>query len=95
MSLGLKKVGQAVQQWWIVSIPFLVIFPLLRVSTMMYDGWAGPYYYQNNGGLLNWFFYVLGPMRQWINGRVSSNLFSGILESFTSELPLDLICAQI
>lgn len=76
-------------------IPFIMVFTLLRVSPMMYDGWAGPYYYEYNGGLLTWGWYVLFLMRDWINGRVASNFVCGILESFKSEIPLDLAGALV
>lgn len=73
-----------------LGICFLVFFCLLRLSPMMYDGWAGPYYYINYGGLLGWWRYVTGPMRDYINGRVASNFFCGILESYMTEIPLDI-----
>lgn len=72
-------------------IPFVFMFCLLRVSPMMYDGWAGPYYYLQYGGLINWFFYITGSFRDFINGRVASNYICVFFESFTSEIPLDLI----
>lgn len=78
-----------------ILIPFLAVFPLLRVSPMMYDGWAGPFYYKQFGGLIAWFQYVMGPFREWVNGRVASNFFCGILESFTSEIPLDVVGALV
>ena len=80
---------------WTLLIPFLAIFPLLRVSPMMYDGWAGPFYYKQFGGLIAWLQYVMGPFREMINGRVSSNFFCGIFESFTSEIPLDAVGALV
>lgn len=90
-----KEWKEAVYNWWILIIPFIMMFSLLRVSPMMYDGWAGPYYYKQHGGIINWVYYVSGPLRDWSNGRVISNLLSGILESFTSEIPLDLVGALV
>lgn len=84
-----NRLIRATQKNWPLIIPFLSVFALLRVSPMMYDGWAGPNSYKQFGGLIAWFEYVLGPFRQWINGRAASNFFCGILESFTSEIPLD------
>lgn len=85
-----NRLVRAAKNNWMLCIPFIAIFALLRVSPMMYDGWAGPYYYQQFGGIFNWVNYVFVAMRDWINGRVASNFFCGILESFTSEIPLDL-----
>lgn len=83
------------RRWWFVLIPFTQNLILLRLSPMMYDGWSGDVYYQNFGGILNWIFYICGPFRLWINGRIGSNLICGILESFTSEWVLDIVGALI
>lgn len=84
-----NRLARAAREYWMLAIPFVMTLALLRVSPMMHDGWAGPSYYQQCGGLISWANYVLGPFRDWINGRVASNFFCGILESFTSEIPLD------
>lgn len=79
----------------IYVVPFLLFFVLLRISPMLYDGWAGPYYYIQNGGILSWAQYVCVEMRDWINGRVASNFFCGLLESFLSEIPIDFVGAAV
>lgn len=84
-----------IQKYSIFFIPFILFLLLLRVSPMMYDGWAGPSYYQKFGGIIPWTSYVFRDMYDWINGRVSSNFFCGIIESFTSEIPLDIVGALV
>ena len=76
-----------------VLFVFATFFSLYRVVPMMYDGWAGKFYYPTHGGILNWFNYICGPFYEWINGRISSNIICGIFESFSSEVPLDLFNA--
>ncbi len=83
------------KKWGVLMLPFFQILILLRLSPMMYDGWAGSVYYHNMGGLLNWVRFVFGGYRNQINGRVASNLFSGLLESFCSEWLLDIVGALI
>lgn len=75
-------------------IPFTLFFILFRIVPMMYDGWASKFYYENSGGILNWIKYI-HTMYFWYNGRISSNFVSGILESFGSEIPLDLFNALV
>ena len=84
-----------IQKYGWAILPFISSLTLLRCSPMMYDGWTGPSYYDTYGGLLNWSRYIFGPFRNYINGRVASNFISGILESFQTELPLDIFGACI
>lgn len=95
MKITDNRLTRTVKEYWVLTIPFVTTFALLRVSPMMYDGWAGPFYYQEFGGLISWIEYVLGPFRQWVNGRIASNFICGILESFTSEIPLDIVGALV
>ena len=76
-------------------LPFIGFFVLLRTSPMMYDGWAGDRYFNDIGGLIKWFFYIIGPYYQQINGRLAANFVSGILESFPSEIVLDSVNALV
>ena len=68
---------------------------MYRIIPMMYDGWIGKYYYNVQDGLLSYIRYVFVDHYNWINGRIASNLICGILESFPSELPLDLFNASM
>ena len=86
-----EKVEKIIVDNYMFMIPFIGFFVLLRISPMMYDGWAGSDYYNNQGGLVKWIAYVLGPFYLQINGRVASDFVSGILESFPSEIMLDSI----
>lgn len=70
-------------------IGFLVVFAIYRVSEMTMDGWASKFYYPNSGGLLPYLKLLL-YLYNTCNGRITSNFFSGFLESFTSEIPYDL-----
>lgn len=94
-SKWLNTMLSTIKQYWMMLIPFLSILALLRVSPMMYDGWAGPYYYYQYGGLIPWVDHILGTYRDTINGRAASNFFCGIFESFQSEIPLDVAAALV
>lgn len=90
-----QKDLKPVREWGMLLLPFFQCLILLRLSPMMYDGWAGSSYYEQYGGLLNWPMYVMGPFRDWVNGRVGSNLICGLLESLSSEWLLDVVGALL
>lgn len=90
-----QKDLKPVREWGLLLLPFFQCLILLRLSPMMYDGWAGSSYYRQHGGLLNWPMYVIGFFRDWINGRVGSNLICGLLESLSSEWLLDVVGALL
>ena len=90
-----NKFLAAAKQNWMLLIPFLSTFALLRVSPMIYDGWRGPSYYNMFGGLISYAHYTIAFFRRYVNGRIASNFFSGILESFYSEIPLDIAAALV
>ena len=90
-----QKILKQAREWGVLLLPFFQCLILLRLSPMMYDGWAGSSYYRQYGGLLNWPMYVIGFFRNWINGRVGSNLICGLLESLSSEWLLDVVGALL
>lgn len=90
-----QKILKQAREWGVLLLPFFQCLILLRLSPMMYDGWAGSSYYEQYGGLLNWPMYVIGFFRNWINGRVGSNLICGLLESLSSEWLLDVVGALL
>lgn len=90
-----QKDLKPVREWGMLLLPFFQCLILLRLSPMMYDGWAGSSYYRQHGGLLNWPMYVIGLFRDWVNGRVGSNLICGLLESLSSEWLLDVVGALL
>ena len=74
---------------------FLIFFILYRVVPMMYDGWAGKFYYPNINGVIHFIKYICVDFYKWINGRIMSNIVCGIVESFSSEIILDFFNASI
>lgn len=86
---------QICRKYGIFLVPFLPILLLLRILPMMYDGWHGAYAYTTYGPLPQWFRYVFVSLYNYVNGRVSSNFIAGILESFRSEIPFDIVNALI
>lgn len=74
-------------------ICFLIFFVIYRIVPMTYDGWASKYTYPTLNGLPNYLYYLINHSYFITNGRVVSNLVCGILESFSSEIPLDFFNA--
>ena len=76
-------------------IVFLVFFIMYRIVPMIYDGWAGKFYYPSTNGILHFIRYIVVDFYQWINGRIMSNIICGFLESFASEIVLDFFNAVV
>ena len=91
----LKKIKDNYKTILVSLFIIFVFFVMYRIVPMMYDGWIGKYYYNVQDGLLSYIRYVFVDHYNWINGRIASNLICGILESFPSELPLDLFNASM
>ncbi len=72
---------------------FLVFFILYRIVPMTLDGWASKATYPLTGGFINYIVVGIKNLYMTCNGRVISNIFCGILESFSSEIPLDIFNA--
>ena len=89
----LKKVRDNYKKILVTLFVFVVFFTMYRIIPMMYDGWAGKYYYPNHDGMLSYINYVFTGFYNWINGRIASNIICGFLESFPTEIPLDLFNA--
>lgn len=78
-----------------LSFLFFTFFLLFRIVPMMYDGWASKFAYASSDGFINYITIGLKNLYLTCNGRVISNLVCGILESFTSEIPLDIFNALL
>lgn len=93
-----KKVIEFLKKNWLMilfsMISFFTILMVYRVSPMVMDGWASALTYTNTGGIVG-FLKCLFDLYKTCNGRIISNLFCGILESFRSEIPLDFFNALI
>ena len=72
---------------------FFIFFVLYRIVPMTYDGWASKFAYPSTGGIINYIYYLIFECYFYTNGRLVSNFICGILESFTSEIPLDFFNA--
>lgn len=78
-----------------IALVFFTFFTMYRIVPMMYDGWAGKFYYPNINGILQYIKYICVDFYQWINGRIMSNIICGFLESFSSEIILDFFNAFV
>ena len=83
-------IGKHLKEVLITLFMFLLFFSIYHIVPMMFDGWAGKFYYPDTDGIFNYILYIIGDYYKWINGRISSNIICGFLESFSSEIPLDL-----
>jgi len=72
---------------------FSIFFILYRIVPMTYDGWASKLAYPSVDGMIKYIYYLVFQSYFITNGRVVSNFICGILESFSSEIPLDFFNA--
>lgn len=78
-----------------LSCIFFIFLIIYRIVPMTLDGWAGKFYYDNINGIIDFIKYIVVDYYNWINGRIISNIVCGFLESFHSEIVLDIFNAFV
>ncbi len=77
-----------------IGILTAVLFVIYRIVPPTADLWSGSWGYNHHGGLLR---YMKGVRDGYevSNGRIASNFINGIVESFPSQMVLDLFNAAV